>query len=219
MWDAGPPSSLRSDVLRPGLDDVEPGPILAAWLSEIDVGQLSGYDRVVVLRAHQRLASHYQGQVYADMAAVSDVLSTDDPVGWHREWHSAVAVTYTWPGTSPDIRLREQPIRYVDHDAPCDDVDVGNQGVDERDLPHRTVGRSHGEAILRGTGHDIGDDADLVTLDVDDDTPDQVFRPPLTVIEGAALARRDHELDADECLGVIAGLDPCEAEDEVALVR
>jgi len=55
-----------------GLDEMEPGPVLAAFLSSIDVDDLSGHDRVVVLRAHQRLASHYAAQVLGDMVAVAD---------------------------------------------------------------------------------------------------------------------------------------------------
>ena len=63
---------------------------MAAVLADTDVGALSGYDRIVVLRAHQRLVSHYQAQVYADMAAMladrglvvvrhgSDVRSADE---------------------------------------------------------------------------------------------------------------------------------------------
>ena len=62
-------------VIPDGLDEMVPGPYLAAILSSIDVLCLSGYDRVVVLRAHQRLVSHYTAQLYADMAAVSDSLS------------------------------------------------------------------------------------------------------------------------------------------------
>ncbi len=57
----------------PGLvDTAEPGPVLAAWLSTIDVGAVSGYDRVRVLRAHQRMASHYQAHVLQGMAAVNE---------------------------------------------------------------------------------------------------------------------------------------------------
>ncbi len=47
-----------ADVIHPGLDDVPPGPVLAAWLSAIDVERLSGFDRNIVLRAHQRMATH-----------------------------------------------------------------------------------------------------------------------------------------------------------------
>jgi hypothetical protein len=62
-------------VIPDGLDEMVPGPFLAAILSSIDVSALSGFDRVVVLGAHQRLVSHYSAQMYADMAAVSDSLS------------------------------------------------------------------------------------------------------------------------------------------------
>ena len=65
----------ETQVIPDGLDEMVPGPYLAAILSAVDVSALSGYDRVVVLRAHQRLVSHYTAQMYADMAAVSDSLS------------------------------------------------------------------------------------------------------------------------------------------------
>jgi hypothetical protein len=43
------------------LDTMEPGPALAALLAALDLETVSDQDRVVVLRAHQRLASHYTG--------------------------------------------------------------------------------------------------------------------------------------------------------------
>jgi hypothetical protein len=70
-----------ADGIPAGLDDVPPGPILAAWLSVIDVERLSGYDRIVVLRAHQRLATHYTAHTYRDMAAVTDIMR--DELGDH----------------------------------------------------------------------------------------------------------------------------------------
>jgi hypothetical protein len=67
----------------PGLlDSLEPGPVLAGLLYAIDVGEVAGPDRIAVLRAHHRMASYYQAQVYEDMAAVSDAMHEmdDDPV-------------------------------------------------------------------------------------------------------------------------------------------
>ena len=61
-----------------GLDAMEPGPILAAFLSGIDVTRVSGRDRITVLRAHQRLVSHYTASLYTDMAAVVDILDDDE---------------------------------------------------------------------------------------------------------------------------------------------
>jgi hypothetical protein len=62
-------------ALPGGLADLEPGIMLAAALSAIDVGSLSGHDRVVVMAAHQRMASHHQAQLYASMASVADAVT------------------------------------------------------------------------------------------------------------------------------------------------
>ena len=69
------------EQIPPGLDSMEPGPQLAAFLSSINAAEVSDHDRIVVLRADQRMASYYAAQVYEDMAAVSDSLHEmdDDP--------------------------------------------------------------------------------------------------------------------------------------------
>jgi hypothetical protein len=59
------------------LDAIPPGPQLARALSLIDVTLISGYDRVEVLRAHQRMASHYSAHVSRDMLALRDVMIED----------------------------------------------------------------------------------------------------------------------------------------------
>jgi hypothetical protein len=46
-------------------------------LASIDVDQVSGYDRIVVLRAHNRMASHYAARSYGAMASVSDYMNKD----------------------------------------------------------------------------------------------------------------------------------------------
>jgi hypothetical protein len=65
------------------LDSMEPGPFLAAILSAVDLSRLSGFDRVVVMRARQRLVSHHQAHLYGDMAAIADAIEdldgSDDP--------------------------------------------------------------------------------------------------------------------------------------------
>jgi hypothetical protein len=78
----------QHDPVPAGVDRMVPGPVLAAFLSSIDVDRLSGHDRVIVLRAHQRMASHYAAQVYAAMAAVADhmdhdVFADDADLAWH----------------------------------------------------------------------------------------------------------------------------------------
>ncbi|MDH5373394.1 MAG: 13E12 repeat family protein, partial [Acidimicrobiia bacterium] len=57
---------------------MEPGPVLAGYLASIDIATLSGYARVVVMRAHSRMVSHYQAHLYSDMAAVVDALDESD---------------------------------------------------------------------------------------------------------------------------------------------
>ncbi len=54
------------------VDTLPPGPILAALLAATDVTELSGHDRVRVLKAHQRMVSHYQAELYRDMVAVTN---------------------------------------------------------------------------------------------------------------------------------------------------
>jgi hypothetical protein len=65
-------SAATRESIPPRLDSMAPGPVLAAYLASIDTDALSGYDRVVVLRARQRMASHYAAAVYSDMTAVAD---------------------------------------------------------------------------------------------------------------------------------------------------
>jgi hypothetical protein len=57
---------------------MEPGVVLAGFLSAIDLDELSGHDRVTVLRAHQRMASHYEARMVDAMAAVTDSLDEPD---------------------------------------------------------------------------------------------------------------------------------------------
>ncbi len=64
------------------LSELPPGPALAAALADMDLGRLYGHDRVGVLQAHERLASHYAAMASADMAAIHDQMVvewSDDP--------------------------------------------------------------------------------------------------------------------------------------------
>ena len=54
-----------------GLDEMEPGPFLGIVLSGIDVDRLCGDDRITVLRARQRMASHYAAKTYEAMASIA----------------------------------------------------------------------------------------------------------------------------------------------------
>lgn len=65
----------------PDLDSIPPGPYLAAILASIDRTELNGHDLVVVLRAHDRIASHYQAERLSDMVEVAHCAegSSDSP--------------------------------------------------------------------------------------------------------------------------------------------
>ncbi len=70
-----------TELIPDGLDAMEPGPVLAAFLASIDVSKVSGFDRIVVLRADQRMASHYGARSYHDMAAVVDDMAQFEDEG------------------------------------------------------------------------------------------------------------------------------------------
>lgn len=69
------------EPIPPGLDRMTPGVELAAFLTSIDVDRVSPHDRIVVLRAHQRMRSFYDAHLYRDMTAVLDTLDPADSMG------------------------------------------------------------------------------------------------------------------------------------------
>jgi hypothetical protein len=87
--ESGPTGSERQ-VIPPRLDEMAPGPVLGTFLSGVDVGRLSGYDRVVVLRARQRMASHYTALVYTDMVSIADAYDAEYP-DWSQAANAACA--------------------------------------------------------------------------------------------------------------------------------
>ncbi|HKY47844.1 MAG TPA: DUF222 domain-containing protein, partial [Acidimicrobiia bacterium] len=68
-----------SGVLAEKLEQMEPSPQLAAFLSTLTNQDLSGFDRIRVLQAHQRLASHFQARVCESMASISSLMNQIDP--------------------------------------------------------------------------------------------------------------------------------------------
>ena len=57
--------------LAEGLAKLAPGPELAAALAGVDRDRLSGYDRVVALKATARMVAHCQARLYADIHGIS----------------------------------------------------------------------------------------------------------------------------------------------------
>lgn len=62
------------DWVPENLEAMPPGAVLAAVLDDIDLEACSGYDRVRVLKAHERMRSHYAARSYRAMSAVVDSL-------------------------------------------------------------------------------------------------------------------------------------------------
>jgi hypothetical protein len=57
------------------IEGLGPGLMLAATLDSVDFESLSGRDRVSVMIAFQRMASHYQAMLYASIASVAEAVS------------------------------------------------------------------------------------------------------------------------------------------------
>jgi hypothetical protein len=74
------------DWVPDNLEAVPPGYVLAAMLDDIDLDTCSGYDRIRVLQAQQRMASHYSARSYQTMTSVVDVMTEGpDEVGFAEE--------------------------------------------------------------------------------------------------------------------------------------
>ncbi len=71
------------------LDQMEPGPFLAIVLSGIDLDALCGDDRITVLRARQRMASHYAAQTYEAMASIAAAYEVEEGVDYEAAAHGA----------------------------------------------------------------------------------------------------------------------------------
>lgn len=82
------------EQIPPNLDTMVPGPVMGAFLSAIDVSKVSPHDQVIVLRANDRMMSHFGAQRYRDIAAV------------HRSYASADDSTYIEAGAASSAEIR-----------------------------------------------------------------------------------------------------------------
>ena len=72
-----------------GLDEMEPGPFLGIALSGIGLDRLSGDDRVTVMCARRRMASHYAAQTYEAMASVATAYEDEEGCDYQDATHGA----------------------------------------------------------------------------------------------------------------------------------
>lgn len=79
MGSSGQSESQVIEELR----NLSPGPAMAALLATISKEQLSPRDRVHRMQAHQKMVSHYQAELYADMVALWQHDQGDEDLGEH----------------------------------------------------------------------------------------------------------------------------------------
>jgi hypothetical protein len=148
------PSTGDIEAIPARLDEIEPGPFLAAILAHTDVGRLTGHDRIVFLRAQQRMASHYNAGVYRSMTAVTEHMRGEDEyegdyVGAAEaaavEIRAALRMTRraTDSELSFALELRERIPRVWDALA-RGDIDVRRAKVLARHTSHLTVATARG---------------------------------------------------------------------------
>jgi hypothetical protein len=81
---------------------MKPGVELACFLASIDVARVSGYDRIVVLRAHHKMRSFYDAQLYRDIASVVDAVDDSDVFGTVEDDAAAeIRAALRWPAAPP----------------------------------------------------------------------------------------------------------------------
>jgi hypothetical protein len=133
------------DSVHPGLDDVGPSVELAAWVSTVDRTKLSGSDRLAVIRAHQRLISHYQAQMYRDMHAIKDLFhdmeGIADRVDAAFATEAEVRVALTWTRRRAETEL-------------CLAMDLHERHPDVlAALDRGSIDVARARTIVRGTEH------------------------------------------------------------------
>jgi hypothetical protein len=95
------------DSLEETLEELPPGPVLGAALYRLDLGKLSGHDRVAVMRAHRRMAAHYAARTYEAMASISDVMHDldDDYELAHRAASAEIRAGLALTRRTADVEL------------------------------------------------------------------------------------------------------------------
>lgn len=152
------------EEIPPGLDTMEPGPVLAVFLGHIDVDRCSGYDRIRVLKAQERLLSWVHSQRYHTMAVIVDTIDPDDRYTEYVEEEAAMEIaaalrltrraSETEVGFALDLQRRLPRL----WDALCcGDVDIRRAWVIIKETSHLSIGEA------RCVVDDIIDDTGTLT--------------------------------------------------------
>ncbi|MDJ0953216.1 MAG: DUF222 domain-containing protein [Acidimicrobiia bacterium] len=89
------------------LDTMDPGHEMACMLSAINVDNCTGYDRIRVLKAHEKMRAFYSAQLYQDIAAVADAVDAEDMTSECVEESAAaeVAAALKWTRRTADSEM------------------------------------------------------------------------------------------------------------------
>lgn len=144
---------------------MEPGPILAGFLSSIDVSAVSGYDRIVVMRAERRMASHYNARMYQTMASVTDAMSDefdDDPFDAHSSAAMEIRAALHLTRRATDVELAfaldlRQRLPKVSKMLTSGVIDVRRARTIERETCHLS------DAAARGVADRVAEAAPTMT--------------------------------------------------------
>ena len=144
--DSAPIATRRwPDRVHPDLDDFAPSVELSAWVSTVDRTKLSGSDRIALIRAHQRLISHYQAQLYRDMHAIKDLFhdmeGIEDRVDAAFATEAEVRVALTWTRRRAETELSLAMDLHERHPGVLAALDRG------------TIDVARARTIIRGTEH------------------------------------------------------------------
>ena len=144
----------ESAAIPQSLDDMRPGPQLAAILSTIDVERLKGRDAVLFARAQQRQISHDQARQYRALSRVADVYiedSTDYDLYEFAAAETGAALTLTRRAADREMGYANDIVKR--YPALLNALETG------------TVDLAKVRTMIRGVGH-LDDDVANKTLDL-----------------------------------------------------
>jgi hypothetical protein len=158
------------EILEPGklpedLADGAPGVDLARLLEPVDRDSLSGFDRVILLQAHQKLVSHFQAELYADMVSVvgataEELGSESDLEGTLDLAASEIRAGLSWTRRAAEYQVsfavdlvERLPQVWVALDSGWIDLPRARVIINQTLHLEEETAREVAEAVLEGAGH------------------------------------------------------------------
>ncbi len=184
---------FESPGIPKGLAEMPPGAFLGGILESIDRASLSGRDRVLLLKAERRQASHYQARVYATMSAVQDSITEVEEIPLDQvvdaatdELRAALTLTRRSAGVQLDLAttlVSDYPQVLAALDAGVIDVPkamVLVQATSHLEAEHRTAVVDTGleQAATQTTGQ-LRARLDRLAMTIDPDTARRRYQESL----------------------------------------